>query len=325
MEEQNLIFIISQPRSGSTVLQKLLSNNDYVATSSEPWLLLRYIPILEPALIKAEFNFRSTHEASADFISQYDHPILEKTKSEILGIYRLAAKQSQFFLDKTPRYYEILDTIYDLFPNAKFVILKRHPGAVLNSMLSTWSRGKIDFAQIHTYHRDFCVAPRRILEFEQKHLNKKNVCTVYYENLVDDPFSSSKFLYDWIGIPFFEQTLNIEKNNKTKGIFGDDVYDTERPKKYSTELVNDSVNKWMGKETDGEIYNFIVGYLQWLGRDFIEFYGYRSDFPKLLKGHYDSYPHYLSYSKTYRFMDVKWNDFLSSKFQKFFNKLKGHM
>ena len=37
---ENLIFIISQPRSGSTLLQRMLSGNKDIKTSAETWLML---------------------------------------------------------------------------------------------------------------------------------------------------------------------------------------------------------------------------------------------------------------------------------------------
>ena len=37
---ENLIFIISQPRSGSTLLQRMLSGNKDIKASAETWLML---------------------------------------------------------------------------------------------------------------------------------------------------------------------------------------------------------------------------------------------------------------------------------------------
>ena len=39
------IFIFSAPRSGSTLLQRVLAAHTQVATASEPWILL---PLLSP-------------------------------------------------------------------------------------------------------------------------------------------------------------------------------------------------------------------------------------------------------------------------------------
>lgn len=40
MNGKNLIFIVSQPRSGSTLLQRILSAHSQICTTSEPWLAL---------------------------------------------------------------------------------------------------------------------------------------------------------------------------------------------------------------------------------------------------------------------------------------------
>ena len=58
MLDRNLIFIVSQPRSGSTLLQNLLSNNTQVNTASEPWILLRLAPFFKPSLINATFDYK---------------------------------------------------------------------------------------------------------------------------------------------------------------------------------------------------------------------------------------------------------------------------
>ncbi len=56
MNSDNLIFIVSQPRSGSTLLQSILSNNDYINTASEPWLLLPFLNIFDSSLIEVTYN-----------------------------------------------------------------------------------------------------------------------------------------------------------------------------------------------------------------------------------------------------------------------------
>lgn len=40
MSDSNLIFLISQPRSGSTLLQKLIATSNQIDTLQEPWLML---------------------------------------------------------------------------------------------------------------------------------------------------------------------------------------------------------------------------------------------------------------------------------------------
>ena len=43
MKSKKLIFLFSLPRSGSTLVQRVLAVHDALITASEPWLLLSLI------------------------------------------------------------------------------------------------------------------------------------------------------------------------------------------------------------------------------------------------------------------------------------------
>ncbi len=64
------IFIASQPRSGSTLLQSVISNNSHVATTSEPWFLLPLLSMFDPDIISAYYNHRLAARAINDFTSE---------------------------------------------------------------------------------------------------------------------------------------------------------------------------------------------------------------------------------------------------------------
>ena len=130
MEESKLIFIISQPRSGSTLLQALLSNHAQIDTVSEPWLLLPLLSIYKPSLIQAKYDYDLALDAFFDFQDKAGgkDKFKEEYKSLLLNQYaKILTAKNNFVIDKTPRYYEIFDVIYDFFPKAKFIILKTTP------------------------------------------------------------------------------------------------------------------------------------------------------------------------------------------------------
>ena len=68
--EEKLIFIVSLPRSGSTYLQRLLSNNDQVNTVSEPWIQLALSPVIKPKLVEAKYDYSSAYGAFNDYLSK---------------------------------------------------------------------------------------------------------------------------------------------------------------------------------------------------------------------------------------------------------------
>ena len=59
----------------------------------------------------------------------------------MLALYEQAAGGATWFVDKTPRYHLVVDEIMELFPDARFVFLWRHPLAVAASMIESFGRG----------------------------------------------------------------------------------------------------------------------------------------------------------------------------------------
>ena len=128
MKPENLVFIVSQPRSGSTLLQGILSNNNYVNTTSEPWILLPFLNIFDSSLVEAKYNQQLAMTGVFDFANKVgggEDVLIEKLRGFLLDVYRpLSVGNVRYILDKTPRYYEILPHIQKVFPEAKIIIFK---------------------------------------------------------------------------------------------------------------------------------------------------------------------------------------------------------
>ena len=58
--------------------------------------------------------------------------------------YNQLDKGQLYFLDKTPRYYHIIQELKDLFPESKFVILVRNPVSVFSSIMDYNFKGDIN-------------------------------------------------------------------------------------------------------------------------------------------------------------------------------------
>lgn len=289
-DEAKLVFIISQPRSGSTLLQKLVSNNEYVDTVSEPWLLLPLLSPFKPSLIRAEYNYETALTGFFDYLAKKNDKEQFRNELKHLILNRYKVNDQKWFVDKTPRYYEIADVIAEFFPSAKFLILKRNLFASLHSMITTWSKGKIDFATLDTYYRDFLIAPLRIQEFAEKNSERDNFYEVTYESLVTDPQSGLKSIYNWLQIPFTTAALDIAQNDKVKGLFGDDVY-----RKKPLESINPALSdNWQSVKSNKSLSRFFASYQNYLGADFIKRYGYGCEnfptgFAGLSKDQFDEY------------------------------------
>ncbi|MGY5850389.1 sulfotransferase family protein [Salegentibacter sp. F14] len=265
LKEHNLIFIISQPRSGSTFLQNLLSNNTEVNTCSEPWLLLNFTNQLKPSLISATFDNKLARKAFRNYINDQKIDFTKKQKEFILELYSPLQEGFKLVIDKTPRYWEILEEIQQLFPKSRIILLKRNPIDVAISMMKTWNIKSLSSLSTN-YSRDLLIAPGKIHLFSLSNKANKNIYVLRYEDLVDDTQTETEKIYNWLGIKYSTKVLDLEQNQKYKGEFGDPYQNSDKNYeeiKAISELVE--LNKTQKK--------FLKGYAHFLGKKFLKEYG----------------------------------------------------
>lgn len=269
---EGLIFFVSQPRSGSTLIQKIITNNKHVQSSSEPWLLLPFVGIIKPELVHALYNQNYAYNAINEFSNRVGADIMAEMKGLIIRLYNkyFTDDDCTYFLDKTPRYYEILPEIFELFPKAKFIILKRNPIDVLKSMVRSWNLDT--FEKLSVVSRDIIVAPKRIHEFIKGHSQSDNVWGIKYEDFIQNPIKQATEIFEWLNISVNPDDIpNFRKNEKIEGIYGD--------KGNAKNL--DKIEKIKYNETlffQGEkIENFLNGYYHYLTEEFLNEYGYKNN------------------------------------------------
>lgn len=256
MKEENLIFIASQPRSGSTFLQNILSSNPQTNTVSEPWIMLGLAPLIKPSLVKAKYDHSLAMNAILDYESKVDLNFIREIKKLALTMYEPLFKDFEFVIDKTPRYWEILGELVEIFPKSKVIIVKRDPIAVAKSMIQTWDIKNLE--GLNYFRRDLLIAPNRMHEFCLKHKDNSNVMIVKYEKMLKFLPESTRELYEWAGLIYNGELLNTDSNVKYKGTFGD-PYQNNKTKKI--------------KELSKPFQEFLIGYSYFLGEDFLKEYG----------------------------------------------------
>lgn len=218
MKSSQLIFLISLPRSGSTLLQKILGSHKKIETTSEPWLMLPWFSMFRKGAIASDYN----HELAKLGITNFLNNAPGKAGQEALSVYYdVCAKMSldlyssfiksddAFFLDKTPRNYMVFDELYKSFPDAKFIILYRNPLAVFSSIIDTW--GQDDLTSLSSYRVDL----RSGIDFLERDFSSHNrVVKVKYENLVSLPNQTLDKLCTFLGVETDLSTLNYTLGDK---------------------------------------------------------------------------------------------------------------
>ena len=196
------IFIFSLPRSGSTLLQRILMNSGQATSLGETSLLLRLLGEGDLAARRAVYGESLVNAAIRKMKRHwpgYPNAYREGVRHLMLNIYAGLAGESPCFIDKTPRYSLIAEKIYQTFPDAKFIVLMRHPLAIAASMYST---SKLGFWFPEEYSIDLYQGYTLLHQFTQN--RKEKIHLVRYEDLVTNPAgeleSIGKYL-DWTDLP----------------------------------------------------------------------------------------------------------------------------
>jgi len=221
---ENLIFIISQPRAGSTLLQRILAGHPSIFATAEPWIMLHPLYALRDRGHTAEYNEEWARAALKDFCGSLEggeQAYVDAVRGMGVSLYNNALRSSgrSCFLDKTPRYYLICPELRRTFPKARFILLLRNPLAVLSSVLSSWI--KEDWERLDLYRSDLVEAPRLLDAAVQEFGGQAIV--VRYEDLVETPEVIVRELCARLELPFEPRMIEYGNTPKPKGRMGDDV------------------------------------------------------------------------------------------------------
>ena len=270
MKQTNLIFLISQPRSGSTLTQKIIGTHSKVYTRSEPWILLNQLSQFKQDGSYEKYDKSLENIGVNDFISELPNgkqDYLDSIRNMYLSLYDkyLQKENKPYFLDKTPRYYLIIDELKEVFPDAKFIFLKRNPLAVLSSIINTW-HGENWYNL--SYHRADLIDAIAAMTKASKEDQSQGYIFLY-EDLLKNETETLKNIFNYIGIDFEENVLNYNQNKSKKWRFGD-------PKNVYEKIGIDSNNnmKWTTNLMDLQYWRVMHDYLQYLGKERFEQYGY---------------------------------------------------
>jgi hypothetical protein len=241
MDQKRLIFIISSPRSGSTMLQRMLGSHTEIFTHPEPHLLtpLNYLGYFN-TVEKAPYDHINAGQAVRELVEELprgEEDYLDALRAYTNTIYnRLSdTNQCQYFLDKTPAYGLVLPFLEKLYPEAHYVVLTRHPMAVHHSVAHSFFDGNYTQAMNdNPIVRDYVPA---IGEFLRR--QSVNMVRVRYEDLTLNPEAEMKRITDHIGLTFEPDLVTYGNKNHITKSFGDPmtVHKHDKP-------VTDSIHTW---------------------------------------------------------------------------------
>jgi hypothetical protein len=265
------LFLFSLPRSGSTLVQRLLAAHHDIATATEPWILLPYLYTLKNKGIYAEYSHWRLREAIEDFCLEFPNgknDYLDEIKEFILNLYAKATKNKEkYFLDKTPRYHLIIEEIINLFPDGKFIILWRNPLAVIASLIETFGRG---YWNLYDYQVDLFDGLENLIANYQKYPDR--IHAVRYEDIVANPEQECQRMFANLNLSFNAEIVENLDRVQLKGIYGDRT----GVKQYQS-VSDRSLEKWKSILNNPIRKAWCRQYLQWIGNERLALMGYKME------------------------------------------------
>lgn len=211
---KNLVFIFCLPRSGSTLLSLLLDGHERICCPPEPWFLLKLLSF--PRQVNP-FCLYDDHLASVGSNEFIDEPTFASAAAAFASTAynaRLQEAGKDIFVDKTPRYYHVIDEIDRVFPRAKKIFLKRNPLDVALSYKSTWNVSPAMLTGESLFNTlDFALGLYRLNDYFREASADK--CVIKYEDLVASPEENVKGLCDFIGVEYDQGMLDFSRNKKS--------------------------------------------------------------------------------------------------------------
>ncbi len=258
VEKLSPIFLISLPRSGSTVLQQILASSDCISTTSEPWIALPFAYMRKQNGIASEYWHITCSKALDDIVSQFpnkEQDFEALCRDFIFGAYsKLSSPDSRYFLDKTPRYYLITDFLERVFPDAIFIFLFRNPLDVLSSVFNTWHRNSFS-PRLRGSIIDLWQGPELLSEAYRSTTATK--FRLDYEELVLDPSKALKELNATLQLGLSDVGSKEYQSVMFKGSMGDPTLG----KKYQG-IEGKSVGAWRGFVTNSYRKAFVKDYVE---------------------------------------------------------------
>ena len=219
------VFIIGMPRSGSTLLEQMLSNHSQCSSLGENASISNSV---------VAFLEQQTKTPYPQCLTNLTPSLINQARNIYIDTLKAAKPLRPIIINKLPSNYQSLGLIYMLFPNAKFINLTRNINATAFSVFSNY------FSENEPY---FC----SLTEFKHYHglyeklmthwnTLKLPVFNLAYEDLVNNPEDQLSALFDFLGCKYEQNCLTFYKQKRAV---------TTLSKQAVRQPVNtNAVNKW---------------------------------------------------------------------------------
>ena len=189
------IFILGMPRSGTSLIEQIVSNHSEVHGAGELDIL--------PISVK-----NSNWQNSDDF-----EKTLNKIRKEYLEKICLISKK-KYVTDKLPGNFKRIGFILNAFPDCKIIHLERNPMAICwSNYKSNFNSTGMGFTLSQEYTAEYYLLYKDLMKFWHERYPEK-IINVNYENFVENFEEEVKKLFVKLNLNWEKQLYDFHKNER---------------------------------------------------------------------------------------------------------------
>ncbi len=194
------IFVIGMPRTGTTLVERLLNAHSQVTSIGE------FTDF--PALLQEEIVLASSRGATGSHVEVS----LAADFAELGRRYEKAARElsagANYFVDKLPFNFLYCGYIQAALPNAKLVHLVRDPLDTCYAVYKSLFSGAYSFSYDLEELADYFVSYHQHMRHWHEVMPGK-ILDVEYEQLAQSPEQEARRILDWCGLPWEEGVMEF--------------------------------------------------------------------------------------------------------------------
>ena len=230
--QNNPIFMVGFPRSGTTLLDNILSSHPSIEVIEEKSMVPKLIQSLNHLAKNDLHNLKNINSEQIQKLrSNYFDDLYSHVENK---------DNSKIYIDKLPLNIIYIGEIFKIFPQAKFIFSIRHPcDCVLSCFMQTFAinNAMANFLNL----KDSAKLYNLIMKLWNQYITTFdiNYHEVKYENLVQNLEITSRQLLKFLELPWDDNVLKFNKTAKEKKQIKTPSYDQViRP------IYSDSAGRW---------------------------------------------------------------------------------